>query len=533
MTVFSKFLILLLICLSFLLNSHILLSRNNKSVVIELSSSPAGTNVLNTQDTISLRKPGDSTNVVFNSQSTNDSSNLRMFSLEECIQLALKNNRILKRYQLSGKSARINLKQAEYRYLPSGYVSGGRDENRNDDLGYLIVKKTVSSNIGLSRSLETGGAVSVGVSNSISESSNNTGVTNFNTGVGISISQPLLRGAGLEYNQIPIRRAKAYANVSLLSINQSMINLITVIERQYWDLILVYEDLKIQNAALQRAMELLEVNKSLIEAGRMASQEIVQAESDVATREISVANAENSIISAQIALQAQLDLPYRFTIQPTTEMTFQPIEVNAAECLKNAYKFRPDWLIHEKYFKIEKMNLRLAQNRTRYQLGSYGGISSNSTSTQSLGSTFKEAFQFNSLTWNIGLSFVFPFNKQVLMNGYLLQQLSHDRQAIYMAELKDNIRIAVENAVRHVQYSLNQVKLAQRAKKLSDKKLILEEEKMKVGRSTNFQVIAYQRDLTNAQNSELRAIATYLKALGSLEQTMGTTLLKWKIELAE
>ena len=143
--------------------------------------------------------------------------------------------------------------------------------------------------------------------------------------------------------------------------------------------------------------------------------------------------------------------------------------------------------------------------------------------------TVKDAFGFKAIAWNVGLSFVIPFNKQVLENGYLLKKLSYDQQALAVEELEDDIRIAVENAVRRVHFTLRQVGLARRAKELSEKKLGLEEEKMRVGRSTNFQVISYQRDLINAQNAELRAIANYLKALGQLQKKMGTTLERWGI----
>ncbi|MBN2091564.1 TolC family protein [candidate division KSB1 bacterium] len=462
-----------------------------------------------------------------------DTTGLVPLSLEECIRLAVQHNRILKRYRLSDESARIRLKMAESRFLPSGYLSGGRNENRNDDLGYVITKQSYSSNIGLSRALETGGSASLGINNSMSESSNNTGVVNYYTGLGINLNHPLLRGAGLTVNLIPINRAKTYAYISLLTIKQNLIALITRIESNYWDLILVYEDFGIQKQALSRALQLLEINKSLIEAGRMASQEIVQAESDVATREISVANALNDITNAQIQLQDQLDLDKPIYIRPTTRMTFNPTEVNLQECLDLAYQYRPDWLINQKYLEIEKMNLIVAKNDTRYQLNSNASISSNSTSTVDIGSTFRESFQFKTITWNIGLSFTFPFNKETLRNGYILQKLSHDQQELYLLELYDDIRTDVENAVRTVQYTLNQVKLAQRAKILTERKLQLEEEKMRVGRSSNFQVISYQRDLTNAQNSELRKIAAYLIALGDLQQTMGTTLRKWNIEIEE
>jgi len=460
-----------------------------------------------------------------------DSLGYAPMTLEALINLAIQHNRILKYYRYTDEISSLNLKQAEYRFLPSAYITGGRNEGRNDDLGYSIKKTGLSSTLGFSRALETGGSVSIGVNTSTSESSNMAGVTNYNTNVGISISQPLLQGFGIKVNMIPIDRAKAYANVSLLNVKQNMIDLITAIESQYWDLILVYEDLKIQQQAYNRAKELLEINKSLIESGRMAAQEIVQAESDLASREISVAGAQNSITLTQVALQAQLDLQQQLLIRPTTQMDFKPVALDVQECLNRAFANRPDWAIWQLYLSISRMDLLVAKNSNRYYLGSYASIASDANRTDEFTQTARDAFGFNTLTWNIGLSFSFPFNKQYLANGYELSRIAFDRQAIYVEELRDNIRINVENAVRLVQYTLKQVGLAQRAKQLAAQKLQLEEDKMRVGRSSNFQVISYQRDLTNAQNEELRAIASYLKALGQLENSMGTSMQKWGMEV--
>ena len=251
------------------------------------------------------------------------------------------------------------------------------------------------------------------------------------------------------------------------------------------------------------------------------------------SREISVAGAENSIISTQIALQAQLDLGERILIRPTTKMEFKPIQININDCLEKAFKNRPDWQIHNLYLDIEQMNLMVARNNNQYTLGSSASIGSDISSDHSLEKSLRDALTFRELAWNVGLSFTFPFNKQVLKNNYQLYKLSYERQKLYLEELQENIRIAIENAVRTVQYTLKQVGLAQRAKELAKKKLELEEDKMKVGRSSNFQVISYQRDLTNAQNEELRAIAGYIKAVGQLEAAMGTTLRKWGIEVEE
>jgi outer membrane protein TolC len=68
---------------------------------------------------------------------------------------------------------------------------------------------------------------------------------------------------------------------------------------------------------------------------------------------------------------------------------------------------------------------------------------------------------------------------------------------------------------------------------LSEKKVEIETEKLKAGRSTNFQLVSFQNDLVNAQNGELAAITTYLNALTSLDRTLGITLDKWGVSLTE
>lgn len=460
-----------------------------------------------------------------------DSTNVRELSLEEIIRLAVDNNRTLKRLKLSGESAKIQLEQAEYRFLPSAYITTSRNEVTNVSLGVAEKKESLNSRISFYRALETGGGVSVNIDNSSSESSAKAGIVQYNSGLNIAISQPLLRGRGITVNKVPIERAKNYAKVSMLNVKQSLINIITAIESRYWDLILVYKDYEIQQQALQRARELMEINRSLIESGRMAAQEIVQTESDIASRDISVARAENAIISTQISLQETLDLGERFLIKPTTEMNFKPVDISIEQCLERAFKNRPDWQIHNLYLEIERMNLLVARNNNQYTLGSSASIGSDVNSDHSMNKALKDALAFKELSLNVGLTFTFPFNKKVLENYYQLELLSLQRQQIYMEELRDDIRVEIENAVRDVQFSLKQVQLATRAKDLARQKLELEEEKMRVGRSSNFQVISYQRDLTNAQNEELVRIAGYLKALGALEQTMGTTLEKWGIEV--
>ena len=60
-----------------------------------------------------------------------------------------------------------------------------------------------------------------------------------------------------------------------------------------------------------------------------------------------------------------------------------------------------------------------------------------------------------------------------------------------------------------------------------------EEEKRRVGMSTNYMVLSYQRDLASARISELNAIVSYNISIAALEKSMGTNLKSRNIQLTD
>jgi outer membrane protein len=78
---------------------------------------------------------------------------------------------------------------------------------------------------------------------------------------------------------------------------------------------------------------------------------------------------------------------------------------------------------------------------------------------------------------------------------------------------------------------LRQIRLAEQSRRLSEQKLSIEVDKMRAGRSSNFQLVTFQNDLINAQNNELDAVVAYLNALADLERATGVTLSRWGIEI--
>ncbi len=77
---------------------------------------------------------------------------------------------------------------------------------------------------------------------------------------------------------------------------------VTQIAVAYRELLRAQEQLRIARDALARSQQLMEVNKALIAAGRMAEFEIVQTEADAATQELGVEEAANNLDASRRGL---------------------------------------------------------------------------------------------------------------------------------------------------------------------------------------------------------------------------------------
>jgi outer membrane protein len=70
------------------------------------------------------------------------------------------------------------------------------------------------------------------------------------------------------------------------------------------------------------------------------------------------------------------------------------------------------------------------------------------------------------------------------------------------------------------------------AAELAETKLVAEEKKLKVGLTTNYVVLQYQRDLADARSAELRALIEYNLAMAYLDKSLGTSLQDKNIEFS-
>ena len=98
-------------------------------------------------------------------------------------------------------------------------------------------------------------------------------------------------------------------------------------------------------------------------------------------------------------------------------------------------------------------------------------------------------------------------------------------------QIELQIATEVTNAALQIDAIQKRIDASTAARDLAEEQLRAEESKFEVGQSTNYFVVQAQRDLSTAQDTELRAILDYQKAIIEFERVQRTSLSRAGIAL--
>ena len=159
-------------------------------------------------------------------------------------------------------------------------------------------------NIGYSQELHTGTSFSFGLDNT--RSSSTSAANFFNPSVSstlfASIQQPLLRGFGILPTTRFIIETKNTLKQDNLVFEEQVINSITQVQNQYWQFVYARQNVDVQKAALATSQKLFEDNKRQLEIGTLAPLDVLTAESEIATDNQLVIQAQTNLLQQQTLL---------------------------------------------------------------------------------------------------------------------------------------------------------------------------------------------------------------------------------------
>ncbi|MGH6919260.1 MAG: TolC family protein [Geminicoccaceae bacterium] len=457
-------------------------------------------------------------------------SELLPLSVADSVMLALRNNRNIESAYLDRIIQRFNLKVAEDTFVPDLIIDSTVDVDNvgvrgpNTTTNNILFAPTV---LGL---VPTGAFYTFSWINSSSRVVDALDVPdNYSTAFEFSVTQPLLRGAGIRVNRAPVTLARLDEEANQLQLRSTVIDTITSVVLAHRQVLLARGQEQIARQALQRGQQLLEVTNALVAAGRLAEIEIVQAESNLSLQELSLLAAENAADAARLNLLDQLDIDTRTQIETTDQVAAEEVAIDAAALLPIALANRPDY--QQAQISIESANIAvlLAKNNRLWDLDLIGSVSVGSAEPAI--ADVIPGLQFTDPTWRIALNLIIPIGDLTREQGEIAANVLLGQVELATEDLHDSIDLAVRDGVRNVTSQWLQLEQAQRSRELEERKLAAELEKLNLGLSSNFQVVTFENDLANSQTNELNATINYLNALTQLDQTLGTTLETWQVGL--
>jgi len=383
----------------------------------------------------------------------------------------------------------------------------------------------VQTSVGLQQRAPTGTTVALSASGARNES--NLSTDYYDAAWGISISQPLLRGAGTKVNLVALRQAKNEAVRSTHVLRQDVLDLINRVEQQYWERVLAAEVLKIREFAVTLADEQLRRNRDLLDVGRAIQADVFAAEAEESSRVADLVRARADTEAQDIALvrllNPQAERVWEIRFNPTDAATATGVPVAANESEKLALDYRPELPQAELDLTNAGLDVVAAKNNRLPQLdlvASYGVASLGETSSRTLGRLGDDRYD----NYSVGIEFSMPILRRAEKARHRRAELGEDRALAALDNLAQAISAQARQAVIEVVAQQERLAATQQTVKGREEQLRVEEGRNRAGKTTNLDLLRVQRDFVQAQVDEATARITYAKALTALYAAEGTLL---------
>jgi outer membrane protein len=397
----------------------------------------------------------------------------------------------------------------------------------------------------------------------------------------VGFQQQLLNGFGRSVNTRNIRIAKNNRKIADWAFTQQAITTVTNTITAYWELVFARENVKVQQQAVTVAQKLYNDNKKQLEIGTMAPLDVTRAESELAT------DRQNLIVAQTVHLQNQQILKNAISKNPLapnlvnveiipTELPSRPEAIEAPsfeEAAKEAFAKRPELQEEALNLLNGEIDLKATRNAllpTATLSAQYGtvGLAGNQptlgtpvttpglqlidsngnpvnvfipsttrpvtgVSQAGFGDAMSSVFHNNFPDYQVSLNVQIPIrNRSAQADNQRAILFQHQLEA-QLQLLKNSALLDVRNTYIALTQDRAQVDAASKARELQQQTFDAEQKKYQLGASTVYLVIQTQRDLINAQGTELRALANLVEAKANFERAVGRTLEVNRVTIAD
>ena len=466
-------------------------------------------------------------------------------TLDEATARALERNLDLAVERLNPMIQDTNLERIHAVYRPTvtsqvGHLARVQPPTSQLNGGTIVQNDTSTYNAGINQALKWGGGDFAFTFNNNKQVTSNVFANfnpTFNNSFSATLSQPLLRDFRIDGTRQQLKVTLINREISDVQLRGTLATTVANVRNAYWELVFSMQAVDVAKGSLDLAEKLVQDNKARVEVGTMAPLDVVQSDAEAATRRQAVAQAEAARGTAEIALKRLIvngtdDPMWRATITPVDRPEFRSEPLDVETAVRKALASRTDLEQARKTLDSNDITMKFLKNQTMPALdavANYGasglggtqfvrngtGLGSQIISTipGGYGNAWRTLTGRDYPTWNFAVNFSYPLGGSQADAVYARSRIQRNQTAAQLKALELQVATDVTNAALIVESSLKSYEAATVARSLAETRLSAEQSRFEVGLSTNFFVVQAQRDLATAQNSELRALLNYRKAV--------------------
>ena len=416
-----------------------------------------------------------------------------------------------------------------------------RPNNRQQtaQLGFFarptFAERNTLYNAGLEFLLGTGAKVRTGYA--LRELNNNIGAPETNslrlmgrqyeTFVGISATQPLLKGAGIDATTAKIRLAAIASSVALQEYRRQVFLALASAEASYWDLRLAQEQATITADSVGTATRVLADNEARLDVGKGSALDVVQAQAAVASRKARLAQARQTAFDYASRLSS---LYSQFTGADTAlpravdspEMT-EPAP-DAMASYQMAFEKNPDYLIRRQQVDQEKLRVSYLRNQRLPQLDLKGSFGLNGLSQTPDGSLSDMARQ-DYPAWSLGVELRVPLGGGIKeKNDLEAGRLGKIRALTSLKEAEVQMLNSIDGARRKIDLHRSSLTNARSVVDFHEKLLKAQLDRLAVGAIDSRAVLETEEKLLEARIAIIESMVMERKSWVELEVVRGSFL---------
>ncbi len=352
-----------------------------------------------------------------------------------------------------------------------------------------------------------------------------------------SISQPLLRNAGLDTNLASIRIARLDAKATSARTKLVAIRLLAAAEKAYWKLYGARKLREIREQLNELANRNLELVQKRADEGLVAPIEVIRADAGVALQleALIVARTNERIQERELKRIINLDSvdlnsPTRLDI--STPPTLEGFDLESEQLVSRALANRMEMLEIELELAADAIRIDFARNQTLPLVTldfEYGLVDTGGTP----GTAWKSACDFDNTNFGIGIKGEIPVTNEARKSLLRRALLNRTQRLATRAARELAIRQEVLDSLDLLNQNWQRILAARQAAIASGLNYEAERKQFDQGTRTMREVFEALSQLGDAQAREAGAIVAYQASLVDLAFATGTLLGYSKVDVLD